>query len=146
MEQQHLFTPSEIKKVLSKGKKGEENLQLALCDYLRKNYPGVIWFCDLASGMKLPIWVAVRNSKMRSSRGLPDLFIAVVTPDHNGMFLEIKKEGVKLFNKNGVGYDKHIREQDTVLKQLRTQSYLAEFGVGYDDCVSKIDMYMSMAK
>lgn len=144
MEQQHLFTPDEIKKELSKGKKGEENLQLALCNYLRKNYPAAVWFCDVASGMKLPIWVAVRNSKMRSSRGLPDLFIAEPKGGFSGLFIELKKDGVKLFNKKGEGYDKHIREQNAILKRLRDSKYSASFAVGYTEAVSMIDMYMSM--
>lgn len=140
-----LFTVEEYKKSFKSAK--EEQIQMAVCEYLRNNYPNVIWFCDVASGLKLPIWIATKHSKMRSSRGLPDLFIAHTKPmkyeddSYGGLFIELKKDGIRL--KNGsMPKTEHIREQEAILDRLRLLGYKCEFGVGYDECVKLIDDYL----
>ncbi len=146
MEQENLFP---TKATRAKGKKAEENLQLQICAYIKLQYPNVIFTCDLASGMKLPIWLAARNKKMRSSRGLPDLFIAQIKHDgfeilHNGLFIELKKEGVTVKLKNGeLPADDHIKEQAAILKRLREIGYRAEFACGFDEAKALIDTYLS---
>lgn len=155
-KEQSLFSPEEYKANFKKNKAGkaEENIQIEVCNYIRNTYPGVIFFCDLASGMKLPIWIASRNAKMRSSRGLPDLFIAKSSyagPAHTpglatlfyGLFIELKKDSVTIRLKNGeLTSNEHIREQEAILQKLRGQGYRAEFACGYQEAVNLIDEYL----
>lgn len=135
------------KKKGSKRSKGEENLQLAICNYLKLKYPHVIFTCDLSSGMKLPIWIAAKNKKMRSSRALPDLFIAKPryfsggTHNH-GLFIELKKTGVKLHKKDGSPIDAHVGEQIVILSMLQNLGYKACFGIGFDNTIKIIDDYL----
>ena len=149
-ELQSLFSPEEYKanfKVNKKGKK-EEKIQLQVCDYLRNTYPDLIWFCDLASGLKLPIWIAAKNKQIRSSRGLPDLFIAKPMSDkfidkvgYNGLFIELKKDGIRL--KNGsLPTNEHHAGQEAILVKLRALGYRAEFSCGYEEAVKLIDEYL----
>lgn len=146
-----LFTVEEYKenfKVNKKGKK-EEGIQIAICNYIKKEYPDVIFTCDLSSGMKLPIWIAAKHKSMRSSRGLPDLFISRTVKSHDviiysGLFIELKKDGNSPFLKDGsLSKDKHVQEQAAILQRLRFQGYSAEFAVGYEQAVKIIDEYLS---
>ena len=149
-ELQSLFTPEEYKanfKVNKKGKK-EEAVQLQVCEYLRNVYPNTIFMCDLASGMRLPIWIAAKNKLMRSSRGLPDLFIAKPMSDkfidkvgYNGLFIELKKDGIRLKNGN-LPTNEHHAEQEAILVKLRALGYRAEFACGYEEAVKLIDEYL----
>lgn len=125
-------------------KKQEESLQIGVCKYIKKEYPNVIFFCDLSSGMKLSIGQAVKAQKMKSSRGLPDLFIACERKGFNGLFLELKREGVNVYLKDGktMTSNKHINEQASILEALRLEGYVAEFAVGFDEVKSKIDNYL----
>jgi ribosomal protein S4 len=153
-KQQDLFSTEEYKKTFVKNKKvKEESIQLQVCDYLRKNYPNVIFTCDLASGLKLPIWIAAKHKKMRSSRGLPDLFIAHVRlklksmgdSEHEhvtGLFIELKKDSARLKN-GGIAKSDHHDEQEAILSRLRQQGYRAEFACGYEEAVKLIDEYLS---
>ena len=132
----------------TKKNKAEERLQLKVCNYLKQNYPDVIFFCDVASGLHLPIWIASLHSKMRSSKGLPDLFIAEpIFGKHegdesfSGLFIELKKEGLRLKN-GGLPKTEHISEQCVIIQRLRESGYKAEFGVGYDECKKLIDDYL----
>jgi len=162
MNQQHsIFGSKETKKLseklipgLKKGKKQkEEKEQIRICKYLRKDYPDVIFTCDLASGMKLPIHIAAKNKSMRSSRGLPDLFIAEPYPRnikheldvcYFGLFIEIKSEDTILYKVDGVTLRKneHVEEQAEILRQLSEKGYKAVFACGYEEAKKIIDEYL----
>lgn len=159
MSEQSIFTAEEYSKNFKKNKKGkkEEALQIQVCDYIRNTYPDVIFMCDLASGLKLPVWIGLKHSKMRSSRGLPDLFIAKALVkytgkmnmmgdeetcgQYNGLFIEIKKDGTRL--KNGqIPKSDHHDEQATILVRLNQLGYKAVFGCGFEECKKIIDDYL----
>lgn len=150
--------PQKIKK---KKVQREEKTQIRVCKYLRANYPNVIFTCDLASGMRLPVHIAKKNKDMRSSRGLPDMFIAFPAKAYSkptgghkpvryfkqyyGLFMELKSEGVVVFNKDGsLRKDEHLQEQHEILKQLEEQGYKACFAIGFDEAKKIIDEYLAV--
>lgn len=151
MEQQSLFSKKEKLGRKMRNSKKEENLQLKVCGYLRDKYPGVIWFCDLASGMKLPIHIAAMNKAMRSHRGLPDLFIACPksgegvlsnTQIINGLFIELKS--IDAAKKDGtVSSSAHVREQAAIHGMLVEAGYEAVFACGFEQVKGIIDDYFS---
>lgn len=101
-------------------RKTEENLHLKICDYLRKNYPDVLFRTDFSSGMKMSPGQAAKHKKFQKSRAWPDLFIAESNNFASGLFLEIKAENVIVFKRNGeIRKNKHLIEQDKMLKELR---------------------------
>lgn len=139
--------------------KKEELLHLKVCDYLRKNYPDVLFRTDFSSGMKMTPWQAAKHKKFQKSRAWPDLFIAesgvvkfeegnlIVNLRKNGMFLELKADGVKLYKKDGtLRKNKHIEEQAEMLEKLRNENYYAEFAIGYEDAIEQIHEYLGKPK
>lgn len=149
-EQKSLFSAAEFREDLVKEAKGgkrkkqEEKLQLAVCDYLRAQYPNVIFTCDLASGLKLPIHLAARHKRMHSSRGLPDLFIAhpARTDLCSGLFLELKKAGTRLQN-GEIPSTKHHKEQSDILHRLHDKGFAAKFVCGFEEAKKAIDDHLS---
>ena len=113
---------------------------ISICQYLKLQYPNIIFFCDLI-GMKLPIQVAKRLAIMRSGHN-PDLFIAEPNKLYKGLFVEMKASGVKLFNKFGNIKNEHIQKQLDVLYRLREKGYMAEFGLGFRATKDIIDNYL----
>ena len=141
--------------------KKEETLHLRVCDYLRKNYPDVLFRTDFSSGMKMTPGQAAKHKKFQKSRAWPDLFIAKPERDvfrcsysghkyykfFGGLFLELKAEGTKLCKKNGeMVANKHYREQAEMLEKLRKLGYCAEFAVGYDQAIRIITDYLGEPK
>ena len=137
--------------------KKEENLHLKVCDYLRKNYPDVLFRTDFSSGMKMTPGQAAKHKKFQKSRAWPDLFIAKSTmkieynryageqflDGYAGLFLELKAEGTQLYKKNGeMVANKHYQEQAEMLEKLRLNGYIAEFAVGYDEAIKIITDYL----
>ena len=65
----------------------------------------------------------------------------------NGMFLELKAEGAKLYKKNGeMVANKHYREQAEMLDKLNESGYYARFAVGYDEAIRIITNYLGKPK
>lgn len=139
--------------------KKEEILHLRVCDYLRKNYPDVLFRTDFSSGMKMSPGQAAKHKKFQKSRAWPDLFIAesgvvefkedglIAHLRKNGMFLELKAEGTRLYKKDGtLRKNKHIEEQSEMLDKLNESGYYARFAVGYDQAIRIITDYLGEPK
>lgn len=123
--------------------KKEESLQIQICNYLRSQYPDVLWTCDLSSGLKLTIGQAVKAQKMRERRGYPDMMIHCPKGKYHGLVIELKKADVKLVKKDGITLkDDHIKEQHAILKRFANTGYKASFGIGFNATRSIIDQYM----
>ena len=122
-------------------KKKEESTQMQVCQFLKMQYPDLIFTCDLASGMKLTIGQAVKAKKMRSSRGLPDLMIFKPNKHYKGLFLEFKS--VTPFKKDGtLKKDEHLKEQSEIHRRLEEEGYLAEFTVEFYHTIELINCYL----
>lgn len=121
----------------------EHDLYMMLADYLRYEYKGAIWRFDLAADLKLTIGQARKHKHLQQHRGYPDLFIAEPRGKYHGLFLEVKRPGVKVHKRDGeLVADKHIREQESTLQELRERGYSAEFACGFDEAKKIIDGYL----
>ena len=139
----------------------EHDIYTMIADYLRYQYPTVIYRFDLAADLKLTMGQARKHKRLQRYRGYPDLFIAEpkarkidLSKDspfdkttrlvmYAGLFLEIKKPGTRILKKDGaIVADAHIREQYGMLEDLRFAGYAAEFACGFDEAKKLIDDYM----
>ena len=130
----------------------ESDLQIQVADYLRMQYPHVIFHSDYGSGIRLTKGQAIRQKRQNGGlRGYPDMFIAEPVPRcinggwkdvWNGLFIELKKEGTRLKKKNGEWASEHIAEQADMLERLEFRGYKASFAVGFDEAKQIIDSYL----
>ncbi len=126
----------------------EAELQQQIADYLRLQYPNVLFHSDFGSGIKLTMGQAIKQKRQNGGRrAWPDMFIAEPIKflndlDASGLFLELKKEGTRIRKRNGDWATDHIREQGELLEALRRRGYAAEFVVGFDDAKTVIDNYL----
>lgn len=140
----------------------ELELQAQVADYIRLRYPSVIFHSDFGSGIKLTMGQAIKQKRLNGGRrAWPDMFIAEpmarkidLSKDspfdkatklvmYAGLFIELKREGTRIFKKDGkLVADEHIREQFDMLADLRQRGYAAEFGIGFEGAKKLIDDYM----
>ena len=144
-----------VARTRKKRKSSEESLQIAVSKYLKLQYPKVIFTAE-GSGLKLTKGQAVKASKQRSSRGLPDLWIDEPCGRYHGLRIKLKRNGDSPYLKDGTGFKKrkvkkpdgttfdHIAEQVEMIKRLREKVYFACFCVGFDDAKGIIDNYMNL--
>ena len=124
--------------------KEEETIQLLLSNWVRTNYPDVLFNVDM-SGVRLPISIAKKMKRMRSGRAWPDMFIAHSNEKYCGLFIEIKKNRDEVYTKAGkLRESKHIQEQAALLVKLITNGYAANFGCGLEDCKNIVRTYMKL--
>lgn len=134
----------------------EHELYVLIADYLRLQYPDIVYRFDLAADLKLSIGQAKKHKRLQRFRGYPDLFIAKPKLQQSkdgmpiythGLFLELKKDGTKILKKDGdLVADKHIREQAKMLQALERRGYRAMFAVGYEQAKQIIDEYIGRKK
>ena len=126
----------------------ELELQAQVADYLRLQYPGVLFHSDFGSGIKLTMGQAIKQKRLQGGRrSWPDMLIAearnLEDKCYHALFIELKKEGTRIFKKDGtLVSDAHICEQFDMLEQLRRRGYAAEFACGFDEAKKIIDWYL----
>lgn len=127
--------------------KGEALLHQQVCDYLRYQYPDVIFRTDFSAGVKMTMGQAVKHKRLQSDRAYPDLFIAYPTEDYHGLFIELKADNVTVFKKNGeLTSNPHIQEQHIMLERLTGLGYRASFAKGFDEAKRLIDEYIGLVE
>ena len=147
----------------------ELELQAQVADYLRLQYPNVLFHSDFGSGIKLTPGQAMRQKRLQGGRrSWPDMFIAEPKVRHTtdgewgiklgwaqlddgtdyyammfaGLMIELKREGTRLTKKNGEWANEHIAEQAELLHILRKKGFKAEFACGFDEAKKIIDEYL----
>ena len=121
----------------------EESLHCAVCDYIRLQYPKAMFNTDL-SGIRLTPGLAAKVSRLRSHKGFPDIMIMEPRGKYYGLFLELKKEGTKLFNRQNQYKTDHLKQQAEVHFELISRGYVADFAIGFDHAKRIIDWYMKL--
>lgn len=128
----------------------EDMLHQQVTDYLRLQYPKVLFRTDFAAGIKMTPGQAIKHKRLQGGyRAWPDLFIAkpcigMNGPNYHGLFIELKKQGTKILKCNGqLLANKHLQEQHQTLEYLNNLGYRAVFGVGFDETKKIIDQYLS---
>lgn len=129
----------------------EADLYEQVARYMALKHPDVLTHWDL-SGVWTPSHKARNLYARLNHRAWPDLFIAkpILTPESGatpcaGLFLELKREGTRLKKRDDSWASQHIAEQAAVLGMLRTNSYYAEFAIGYDEAIAYIEAYLQEA-
>ena len=120
----------------------EKELHREVCDYLKHGTEDIIFNTDL-SGIRLLPKVARDVKELRSSNAFPDIVIYEPRGDYSGLFIELKREGTRIYKKDGqLVADPHIREQAAMLEKLRERGYAAEFAIGYNEAIQIIKEYL----
>lgn len=126
---------------------------------MRAKYPHILLRTDYAAGIKMTIGQARKHKAMQGGmRSWPDLQLAHPAGQYHGLFIELKKDGVKILRDKdarkvladdyklrlaGDWWDLHTEEQGELLAKLRAAGYAATFAVGTRQAEQYIDMYMA---
>jgi len=140
----------------------EDILHRMVVNFIRLNYPEVIFFSDL-SGVFVSKAVAGKIKDLKCARGIPDIIIleprlkvqdmtvsvTPVTPvlqNFHGLCIELKTVKNNPFRKDGtLRKDTHVTEQAEMLQKLSNKGYKARFCVGLGESVEVIKEYLKTA-
>jgi hypothetical protein len=120
----------------------EYELQLAVCKYIRYQYPNILFRSDLG-GIKLTKGLAIKSKRIQHSKGFPDLFLYYPSGKYNGLAIELKVKDI--FKKDGtLRKSEHLEQQQKVLDILNANNYYATFAVGFNEAKTVIDNYVGL--
>lgn len=126
----------------------EEELQIKMCNWIRREFPHVVFVSDFAAGLNLTDTQRQKMYAMRSDDGQPDISIDYPSRGYHGLRLELKKEGTVIYNQDGTlrkapytrKYKKsgrlfikrgdHLAEQAALLQKYNDNGYFARFAIG----------------
>ena len=113
--------------------------------WIATHYPSVLRHWDL-SGVWTPSH-KIRNLYGRlNGRGWPDLLILKPVSYEGiwypGLALELKRDGTKIYKKDGTPANEHVAEQLAAIARLREEGYIADITVGFDETVETIGSYL----
>jgi len=121
----------------------EKVIHKQVCQYIRMQYPGILFNSDMAGAMKLTIGQAVQIKSLRSNRGFPDIAIYEPRGNYHGLFIELKKDGEKLFKRDGITpITDHVAEQMKCMEELSKRGYFCCFCIGFDHAKLMINNYL----
>lgn len=125
----------------------EKQTHLMVCQYIRSQYKDIRFHSDYGSGIKLTMGQATVQKHQQSHKGFPDLFIIKPRGNYAGLFIELKRDGEKIFKKDGVTpRTDHLANQIAYLNYLNANGFYADFAIGFDKAKELIDWYMKLER
>lgn len=122
----------------------EKELTKNICAFIKLNYPQVYFFTD-PSGMFQKSWAAKQQLKQnRSKHAQLDIIILEPRGKYHGLIIELKREGEKIFKKDGTYMSEHLVAQSISIFNLNNKGYYAAFCVGWDETIKTIKNYLKL--
>lgn len=124
--------------------RNEEKLHFAISDYVKMQYPKVIFISE-QSGLRVSPGLSQKLKRTRSNHIHLDLYLLEPRGGYSGLFLELKavdiykKKNPELFLKN-----EHVNDQRKMIDKLNKKGYLASFAIKFDAAKKLIDDYMKL--
>lgn len=118
---------------------------------LKRDYPGIIFRTDFASGMLMEDpRVAAKHKRLQYRRGWTDIFVykpmvhdtVLGRREYAGLALELKAADVKLKKRDTTWASDHIREQYEMMVELDAAGYACAFARGYDEAARVLQWYL----
>ena len=136
----------QLRSQLQKGKKifhsKESSIHEQVAKYLKLQYPKILFRTDFAAGMKMSIGQAKKHKDLQQGRSWPDLQVVAARKGYYGLFIELKRDGTRIFKRDKSFATDHIREQNECMELLRSQGYSAQFAIGFEEAKKIIDEYL----
>lgn len=120
----------------------EYQLQKQICEYLRVQYPDVLFLSDTVASVRLTIPQQMRNKAIQKNGfACPDLIILEPRKGFNGLFIELKVKSP--FKKNGeLLKSDHLHRQQKTIDDLNEKGYSSMFSCGFEMTKTIIDNYL----
>lgn len=120
----------------------EEGEQILLFEFLEKAQPFIyqMAFAVPNGGYRNPR-EAQRMKWAGVKKGVPDIFIAIPTSEHHGLFIELKRPIVKGESKPNI-----TKEQIIWIQNLNEQGYRAIVCYGFDEALKEIKSHYKIVQ
>lgn len=122
----------------------ESKEQGSIAGYLKKYHPDIMFQTTTPEGKK-ELWQQNQIKKNNSHSGYPDTNILAARAGYNGLMIENKALGTKIFQIRQPNRfaSEHLANQYNTHLKLRKQGFAVYFAVGVTDAVKILEAYLS---
>ena len=120
----------------------EDRVHRQVVEWLKLVHPGVLFHTDAAGELMLDSMRMRQGALNLPGISWPDIQIMAAHRGYFGLFIEMKREGEKLYNDAGIFKNEHLQRQDRTLWLLTERNYLAVFEKGFEAIIEKINWYL----
>jgi|1_EtaG_2_1085319.scaffolds.fasta_scaffold13694_5 hypothetical protein len=118
----------------------EDLLQNAVVNYAEMQHQAIAIPCNTEG--KKTTFVRWLYLVIGGRKGTLDLFFPYARGGFHGLFIELKKDGVKIFKKDGsMRSNEHLERQHKTIQAHRKNGYKAEFAIGFEESKDILDNY-----
>ena len=120
----------------------EDLLQNAVVNYAEMQHQAIAITCNTeGKGNPFQRWKALI---LGMRKGTLDLFFPYARCGFHGLFIELKKDGVKIFKKDGsMRSNEHLERQYKTIQAYRKNGYKADFAIGFEEAKDILDYYFN---
>ena len=120
----------------------EFTLQKQVCNYLRLQYPNVLFMSDTIASLKLTVGQMARNKAIQKAGfHCPDLLIFEPRVFYKGLFIELKAKNIYKLN-GELLKNEHVENQAKTIEILNKKGYKSHFAIGFEEAKTIIDNYL----
>ena len=120
----------------------EALVQEEFISWLKTNFPDIVYSAD-ASGVKFTIGQTMKLKRSGViNRSFPDVFIYEPSGNFHGLFIELKKEDIRLKKQDGSWTKEHLKEQFECHQKLRQKQYFGDFALGLEQAKKLVLDYL----
>lgn len=126
--------------------KAELKIQKQIAAYLRNVHHDIIFRSDLG-GIRLSMGLRIQAKLLQDWRtGYPDMFLPEPRGEYHGLYGELKTDAGEVFLKDGITFraNEHVTDQWAMIQALRGRGYAADWWLGYEDAIAKIEAYLAI--
>lgn len=113
-------------------------------EYLKIQYPNVLFYFDYGADALLTGRQAKERKDLSCVRGFPELHIIEPRHSYAGLYIDMKREDVSIYNSKGLFKTDHLKEQNEVMVKLRARNYYCCFCKGFDAAKIIIDGWFNI--
>ena len=117
---------------------------VTVCNWLDFHYPDIVFFSS-GDGLKLHPKTAIEFSKLKSDRGIPDIFISEPNNRFHGLYVEMKNINISIYQKRNPEKftSETIEQQNITMERLEKKGYFCCFALGSDAAIDVIEKYLN---
>jgi hypothetical protein len=98
--------------------------------WVKLSHPKILYFFDYGADALLTPRQAKERKDLSSGDKWPDIFFPEPSGEFYGLYIELKREDVNIYNTKGLFASDHLRAQGEMLDKLRARGYYCTFAKG----------------
>lgn len=110
---------------------------------VKLQHKDLLYFFDYGADALLTGRQAKERKELSTGDKWPDIFFAEPRGEYHGLYIELKREDMKIYNAKGLFSSDHVERQAGMLEKLSSRGYYCKFAKGADGAMGVLNHYLA---